>query len=126
MVKLNKTELATQELMKHEEISNRGHAFIILKEAGLNGSGIVFNKAVKNWEEARGIRLGKSASRERADTEKDMRARAHCMSVAEVREHIESIAKADSLFWACWKVFRHEGKWNKQMKIAEFAVHFNK
>ena len=125
MKKLTKTEAATNELLKHDEISNRGHAFVILKKAGLAGSGAVFNRAIKAYEEVKNCELGKSASRDRADTKKENRARAHCWSAEDVKEHIRKIDKADEIFWACWEVFRHEGKWSKQLKTSDFAVHFN-
>jgi len=121
----SKTEMAIQKLLEHEEISNRGHAFIILKEAGLSGSGAVFNKAVKAWEEVHGA-LGKSAAAKLRDKKQRLRAHAHQMSADEVIEHINDIDSADDLFWACWNVFKYEGKWARKLKCADFAVHFNK
>jgi len=54
------------------------------------------------------------------------RAIAHTMSAEAVKEHIDDIDEADQLFWACWKVFKYEGKWSKSLKTSDFAVHFKK
>ena len=126
MKKLTKTEQAINELLKHDDIKNRSHAFMILKESGLSGSGAVFNKAVTAWQDAKGRELGKPAARTRVDEAKENRARAHCWSAADVKAHIDKIDKADSMFWACWNVFKNEYKWRKQLSTADFAVHFNK
>lgn len=126
-VKINgKSGDAARELMRHE-VSNRGHAFVILKEAGLSGSGAVFNAAVKEYERVvrDGELLGKSAARRRDDESMSLRAQAFQMSADAVRKHIDDIDEPDQLFWACWKVFRHEGKWSKQLKTKHFAVHFS-
>jgi len=123
---MTKSEAAGRALIDAGEVKNRGHAFVILKEAGLSGSGAVFNRAVAIYEEHTGAELGKSASAQRAAREKALRARAHQMSSSEVLQHIEKIDSADDLFWACWKVFRHEGKWVKQLNSGDFAKHFKK
>lgn len=119
-----KTEIATAELLRHD-VKNRGHAFVILKEAGLSGSGAVFNKSVAEYEKQKGVKLGKSEFRNRAETNGKLRAQAFQMSAAAVKEHIDEIDEPDSLFWACWNVFRYEGKWSRQLKTSDFAVHFN-
>ena len=120
----SKTQLATEELLKHDEIANRGHAYVILKEANLTGSGRVFNAAVAAWEDAKGQLLGRSAGSQRADREKDLRAHAHQMSADDVKEHIDKIDQPDPLFWAIWKVYRDEGKWSNLLSKDDFAVHF--
>lgn len=120
----NKTEQATAALLAADEVKSRGHAFMILKARGLTGSGRVFNGAVKAYEAERGIELGKSQSAQRTSDDATNRATAHQMSADDVTDHINNIEKADSLFWACWKVFRHEGKWETKLSVADFATHF--
>jgi len=68
--------------------------------------------------------LSHSRTRQRAIDAEKYRAQAHQMSSAEVIAHINAIDDADGLFWACWKVFRYEGKWSSVLKTGDFAVHF--
>jgi len=126
MKKLSKTEMAIAVLLAEKEIANRGHAFKILQSHGLTGSGAVFNKAVAAYEAERDIKLGNAAAKQERLDKKALRAKAHQSSAAEVREHIESIDHADAFFWACWKVFRYEGKWANSLSTSDFAVHFSK
>ena len=123
-MKMTKSEQAGAALIAAGEVKNRGHAFTILREAGLSGSGAVFNRAVSIYEKHHGCELGKSASAKRADEDKRLRAAAHQMSAADVKRHIETIEEADPLFWACWKVFRNESKWKNTLNTSDFAVHF--
>ena len=122
---MTKTQQAGQALLNAHPIKNRGHAFVTLKEAGLTGSGAVFNGAVKIYEAQHGP-LGQSAAAERKQRDSDLRAKAHQMSAAQVSAHLNAIDGPDPLFWALWKVFKHEGKWSKQLRTGDFAIHFNR
>lgn len=127
MKKISKTELAAQALIAAGEITNRGHAYKVLAEAELCGSGVVFNGAIKAYCKHAGIsELGKSASAQRREDEKRARANAHQSSAEEVLEHIASIKAADQKFWDFWHVFKYEGKWQNKLSTSDFAVHFNK
>ena len=125
---MTKTEQAIK-VLKENDVANRGHAYLLLKQAGLAGSGRVFNTAVKAYEFDRGVTLGKSAAARNAETDADSRRRnqalAHQMSAKDVRDHIEAIKQADQLFWLCWRLFRDEGKWANHLSTGDFAVHFN-
>ncbi len=121
---MNKTEQATVALINTHPLSNRGHAFVVLKDAGLSGSGRVFNAAVKKYEEHFDLQLGKSTAAKRDKRDKDLRAVAHQTSANDVLEHINEIDVADALFWAFWKAFKYEGKWSKSLQVKDFAVHF--
>jgi len=123
--RMSKTDQAIAALKAAHPMKNRGHAFVVLKEAGLTGSGRVFNAAVAAYEAEFGVSLGKSAGAKRAEQQQALRAQAHQMSAEEVKEHIAEIDGADQLFWAAWKVFRHEGKWANKLTAADFAVHFS-
>lgn len=65
-MKQTKTQKATEALIAHGAygVKNRGHAFIIIKEAGLAGSGRVFNAAVAAFEEHFGVKLGDAKHKE--------------------------------------------------------------
>lgn len=126
MTAKTKTQLAIDALINHEGgIKNRGHAFKVLSDAGLTGSGQVYNKAVRAYEFQTGEKLMHRRKRQRAIDEEKYRAQAHQMSADEVIAHVNDIDEADELFWACWKVFRYEGKWQKALKADDFAVHFS-
>ena len=107
---MNKTEQATAALTAAHPIANRGHAYKVLAANGLTGSGRVFNGAVKAYESSNNVSLGATAARKRETENESLRAQAHQMSAGAVRDHIDEIGSADSLFWACWKVFKHEGQ----------------
>ena len=122
--KKTKTEMATEELLRHD-LADRGHAFTMLRKAGLHrAGGAVFNAAVRNYEAERGVSLGKSKSQMRHEENARLRALAYQMSADEVREEITN--GATQLFWMCWKIFRDDGKWGKQLKVSDFAVNFKK
>lgn len=124
-MKQTNTQQARAALLAAAPLRDRGHAFQILKAAGLTGSGAVFNAAVKAYEAERGP-LGQSAAASRQQRDADLRAKAHQMSASDVRAHIAAIAQADPLFWACWNVFKNEGKWAKALTKADFANHFRR
>lgn len=118
---MKKSSLAAQALLSAHPVENRSHAYKVLAAAGLNGSGSVFNAAVRAYEEKHGP-LGKSSAAKRKENDAQLRAKAHQMSADEVLAHINEISSADPLFWACWKVW----KWNKQIPISAFAQHFKR
>lgn len=84
-------------------IQNRGHAYFILKGAGQHGSPRVFVRAIKRYEEAKGVKLpGKKDADRRASrgiTMQDARG----LEAQDVRDHLRKIETADELFWACWQ-----------------------
>lgn len=128
------TEKSYAALMAYDgEILNRGHAYFILKKAGQDGSPRVFLRALRKYESAKQVKLaGKNDAERRAGRIACDRV-ARGMSAEEVRCHLVRMKGApDELFWACWKLFRHEGYWrgsriyDENVRTKDFAMHFRK
>ncbi len=122
-----KAKTKTAKIVKYiaesgEFVKNRGHLSVIIRNSGIGGNGATFNSVAKIVEDAQGSELGNSAARDKQNEEKNARARAYQMSVADVRDEIKK--GATGLFWACWKLFREEGKWKNSLKTSDFAVNF--
>lgn len=72
-----KTETGVEALNAAHPIKNRGHAYIVLKEAGVCTKGAasarLYTKCVKLYQQQHGITLGKSKAQMQREAEKAAR-----------------------------------------------------
>lgn len=68
--------------------------------------------------------LGKSQAKVKEENRAAARATAYQMSAQEVIDLVESLDEANDLFWACWDVFKNEGKWSSQLTTDTFRPLF--
>ena len=68
---MTKTQEAADVLIAAFPVTNRGHAYKLLANAGLTGSGKVFNAAVKQYEDEYGVTLQKSTAQQRREAESE-------------------------------------------------------
>lgn len=129
---MSRTQRAIDELGRNHPISNRGHAYRVLAEAGLvthgndPASARIYTQAVKQYEIIYGIVLQKSQSQINARQRHLEDIEAHTMRAEDVRRHIGHIDEPDGLFWACWAIFKQGTKWQGELTYGDFAVRFKK
>ena len=100
--------------------ANRGQAFVLLKEAGLGyEGGQFFNAVVKAYEDRTEEKLSASPRKIR---ENNM-TKAHSMTSQDTLKHVTKMGRPDSLFWACWSLFK-DGKWEGEIELETFTTHF--
>ena len=117
-------EQAASVLAKGEP-KNRGHAFLILKDAGLDNLGPhLYNEVIAAYELKTEVTLGNSRKRTMDIAKAEAKKISHQMEHSDVTEHVSKMdKKPDTLFYECWDLYKN-GKWDGELEAALFTDKF--
>ena len=122
IVEVNKDALAVAiKTLNTVKPKTRGEAYAALKIGDTSVNARVYIAAVADYEETNKTTLSKS---ERAMEVEAINAKVHAMSADDVRVHIGSIDKPDTLFWKAWANAK-EGAWKGYIKREDFTPLFS-
>ena len=114
-----------QALHDHGNVGNIGNAWYICMRNGLRGDKNQFAQVVAEYERVTQKKLEPTRKHKRRQKNKAVEVQAAKMSASEVKGHIDRINAADTLFWACWNLFKDGVLWQDELTKTDFSVFFS-